>query len=655
MKLNDGNVSRLGIFFFYDKDGIVDRYITYFIDDLMKSLQKLVIVCNGKLSVEGRKKFNRYTSDIIVRENTGLDVWAYKTALEFIGWDKLRGYDEVILANSTMMGPVYPFKGMFNEMKKRDVDFWGITKFHMVDWDPFGCSEYGYLPEHIQSHFIVYRKSFLESNELKSYWDNIPAIESYEKSVGYHESAFTKRFSDMGFSWDVYVDTNEFEGITSYPLMNYPKDLIIRKHCPIFKRRSFFQPYDYILRNTTGQPMIELYDYLRNSDLYDVNMIWENILRTCHQADIVRNLHLNYTLSSSQFDIEKINLILKNKKIALVMHLYFEDLVDDSLKWASSIPKEADVYITTSSEEKKSYIEKKFASLECAYLEVRKIENRGRDVSSILVGVADIIDKYEYICFVHDKKTAQVQPASVGEGFAYKCFANTLYNRAFVYNVLQTFEDNPKLGILSPPIPNHANFFPTLGSEWGTNYDVSKKLADELKFTVPIDIDKPPVAPLGTFFWFRSKALKPLWNKRWKYTDFPVEPNNVDGTILHAVERLYPFAAQQAGFYPAVLMVDKFANIEYTNLNYYARNYSRVALEHNICNYHEVMLDILRQRLDNQDQLVGTIQGLADDKTKMQEYIDHLESVIHEMYPKTSIKYQIKDRLLKIFRFRKEN
>lgn len=650
MKINPDTANRLGIFFFYDKDGVVDRYVTFFIENLMQSIKELVVVCNGKLTVSGRKIFQQYTDNIIVRENVGLDVWAYKTALEFVGWDNLRAYHEVILANSTMMGPVYSFREMFHVMAEKDLDFWGITKFHKVDWDPFGCSFYGYLPEHIQSHFIVYRNSFLKSPELKEYWDNIPKIKSYEESVGYHESAFTKRFADKGFLWDVYVNTDDYEGITSYPLMNYPAELIKKKKCPIFKRRSFFQPYDYILRNTAGQPTLELYNYLCKYTSYDVNMIWENILRTCNQADIVRNLHLNYILSSQQYNSELVHNILVTKKIALVMHLYFEDLIEDSFRWASSIPQEADVYITTNSERKKEAIEHGFEKLKCSHFEVRVIENRGRDVSSVLVGMADIMEKYDYICFVHDKKTAQVQPASVGESFAYKCFSNTLYNTAFIYNVLQTFEQNPRLGILSPPAPNHANFFPTVGGEWGTNFDITKKVADELKFTVPLDISKPPVAPLGTFFWFRPKALKPLWRKKWTYKDFPEEPNKVDGTILHAIERLYPYAAQEAGYYPAIVMVDQFARIEYTNQIYYLRNYSRLALEHNICNYHEVMIEILKERLDSHSLMVSQIQELSSDKEKMQAYIDYLENTVHELYPKTSLKYQIKERLLKLFK-----
>ncbi len=571
MKLIKEHVSRLGIYFFFDKDGIVDKYVEYMLQDLKKSLDRLIVVCNGVLTKEGRQQFKCFTDEIIVRENKGLDVWAYKTAMDYVGWSGLEKYDEVILANSTIMGPIYPFAEMFSVMDQRDVDFWGITKFGKDESIKLKYSSYDYIPEHIQSHFMAYRKSLVTSIEFQTYWDKMPKIRSYDESIGKHESSFTKRFEDMGYTWDVYVNTDAYEGITPYPLNFYAKELIINKRCPIFKRRSFFQSYDYVIANTVGQSAAELYRYLRKSGLYDVNMLWDNILRNYNQEDLLHCLQLNYIISSQYTDKARTTEILSKRKLALIMHLYFPDLIEESKTYASYMPEETDIYITTNTLKKKRLIEKAFSDLKCHHIEVRLVQNRGRDVSSLLVGVADVIEKYDLACFVHDKKTTQITPGSIGGGFAYKCFSNTLYNREFVSNVVQTFEDNPRMGMLSPPMPNHGTFRMLYGNEWGPNFELTKKLAEKLKITVPMSQDKTAVAPYGTFFWFRPKALKPLFAKKWEYKDFPPEPNNIDGTLLHAIERIYPFAVQQAGFYPGIIMSDDFAAIEHTNLSYYLR------------------------------------------------------------------------------------
>ena len=47
-------MKRLGIYFFFDKDGIVDKYVDYVLEDLTKHVDKLIVVCNGQLNERGR-------------------------------------------------------------------------------------------------------------------------------------------------------------------------------------------------------------------------------------------------------------------------------------------------------------------------------------------------------------------------------------------------------------------------------------------------------------------------------------------------------------------------------------------------------------------------------------------------------------------------
>lgn len=151
MLIDNSNAKRLAIFFFYDRGGIVDSYVPYLLEDLKKNVSEIFVVCNGKLKEEGKKELEKY-GKVLVRENKGFDVWAYKTALETYGWKKLEEFDEVIMLNNTIMGPVYPFAETFEKMDAKDLDFWGLTKYFKIKGDPFGYSPYGYLPDHVQSH-----------------------------------------------------------------------------------------------------------------------------------------------------------------------------------------------------------------------------------------------------------------------------------------------------------------------------------------------------------------------------------------------------------------------------------------------------------------------------------------------------------------------
>lgn len=567
------NKNRLLIFFFYDRDGVVDDYIPYMLEDMKKNVSEIMVVCNGNLNDEGRAKFEKFTENILVRENKGFDVWAYKTAMEQYGWEKLDNYDEILLMNFTLMGPVYPFKEMFDAMDKKDLDFWGITQFYKTDFDPFGTMEEGYLPDHIQSHFIAIRKSLIATPEFHSYWDDMPMITGYIDSISRHEAKFTKHFGDMGYKWTVYADAEDYKELSHQPAVGMAKKMVAEKRCPIFKRRSFMQDYNVVLNESCGQEALELFNYLEKHTDYDMNLIWDNLLRVENQAILKKNLQWNYPLSSKYSYRPG---AAKDKKIALVMHIHFIDLVEECAMYAASMPEHADIYVTTNTEEKKEEIIKHFSKLTCGKLDVRVVGNKGRDVGPFLVEFREFLDDYDYICHAHDKKAGQTKPGTIGTSFAYKCFENVLKSKEYVENILNVFETHERAGILSPPPPNHGDYFITLGLEWGLNYENTVELAKKLGINVSIKQDMEPIAPLGSFFWARAKALKPIFDYNWNYDEFPEEPIPDDGTILHAVERIYSYSAQSQGFYPGWIMTEEGAAMEITNLHHMVKEINKI-------------------------------------------------------------------------------
>ena len=566
-------MKRLGIFFFYEKNGVVDEFILYYLADLVKNLSELVVVCNGKLSEQGDAAFRQFTDHIIVRENKGLDVWAYKTALDDYGWERLSEFDEVVMTNSTLMGPVRPLREMFDAMaEQQDLDFWGLSIHHGAKTNPFkGKHLYRYLPVHIQSHFIVYRKRFIQSPELQAYWNEMPMIESYTDSVQRYEAVFTKQFEDRGFKWDVYVKTDDLKEFTDYPLLVCPVRLLRDKKCPLFKRRSFMHTLEAYLNDTAGEPVRELYEYLKEETDYPVDLIWKNMIRTMHPHEFTRNLGLTRVVPPTVQDPALAQQVCAKRRIALAMHLYFMDMLDQSVAFAAKFPPQTDVFISTNDEKKKRQIEQAFAGQDLHSVTVLVVENRGRDVAAFLCDLAPHLRGYDYVCFMHDKKAIQTRPGSVGASFGYVCNENVCKNAAHVLNVLCEFERDPYLGILCPPYPTHGLYFMNMCSGgWGPNFENTKQLLKTLRLDVPISGEESPIAPFGSVFWFRPDALEPLFAHGWQHSEFPPEPLPQDGTISHAIERVYPFVAQAAGYYPAVVMSRDFAVLRADTMQAYA-------------------------------------------------------------------------------------
>lgn len=567
MSVNSGHKQRLGIYCFYDKYGHAASFIKTFLDDLMDNLDDLVVVVNGQLSDQARQLFSEYTKTIIVRENKGLDVAAYKQAILTLGWEKLESYDEVICLNDTVMGPVYPFREMFACMDRKDVDFWGITAYagETVDKEQ--------IPTHLQAYWHAYRRSLVSSPAFHEYWETMPLWKDYAEVTRKHEMTFTKHFTDLGFTWASYIDWRKYQGYSSYPLLYMPMQIVRDDRCPIFKRRSFFVDYSAYFDQTAGQPALDLYEYLRDHTDYDVDMIWDAILPSYNIDDIRKAMHLDYVLPSQAINPQTHD----RPRSAFIYHVYFMDLLEDTCHYIASLPEETDLYIT-STEDKipqiREYMQQHGISHQATFIPVI---NRGRDVSALLVAACPVVlsGKYDVIGFAHDKKSSQNQEnghhGTESQGFAYKLMENTLGSEAYVKNILTLFSENPRLGQVTPPPPYHALYFAhTIPHDWGANYEITKELLeDRLGIHVPLSPTKPTASAMGSCYWFRVEALKPLFEYGWKYEDFlPEGQMGEDGTISHAIERANGYICQSRGYYPAWVLSDRYARIEVDSLFY---------------------------------------------------------------------------------------
>ena len=572
MVVKEERAKRLIIFLFYDKDGIIDNYIPTLFEGLKEFYEKLCFVVNGKLQDEGKEKLEKYVTDFLVRENKGFDVWGYKEGLEFYGWEELKNYDEVILMNYTIFGPLYPFSEMFDTMNKKDLDFWGITKHHEVDFDVFGTCKYGYIPEHIQSSFLVIRQSLLKTKDYQNMWKNMPMINSYAESVGLYEAIFTKEFNEKGYKSGVYIDTTDLEGYTRYPLMMMSDELIINRRCPIIKLKSFSQNYMDILTDTFGSCTLNSYNFIEKKTNYDTDLIWENILRTSNMASIKRLMHLNYILPT---EYEKKKIDVNKDKLLLIFHIHFEDSIDESMKYMKSMPLNSDILITVSKIKLKEKLKEKIKELPYKNIEIKMVENRGKEISSLLVVAKDRVMNYNYVCFMHDKKDSEQIALLQSFSFRHKYYESNLSSKEYVMNILGLFKENKKLGMLMPPLPNHGNYFHMIGNEWGDYLKETEELAKKLGLKIPIYWGEEPISPLGTMFWFRPEAMKKLFDYDWKYEEISTNSKSKNSVSVRAIERIYGFVIQDAGYYGAWVMTENVAKVELTNLNYSIRQMNK--------------------------------------------------------------------------------
>ena len=532
-------MKRLLIFFFYDDDGIVDEYVDVMLEDLKKSVDRIVVVVNGKLDSNGRRVLSRYSDTVLVRENKGLDVWAYKTAIDYIGWSKICEYDEMILMNNTICGPIYPFSEMFDEMDKRDVDFWGLTMYYNVglprpkNWPDNG---YDIIPDHIQSHFMAMRKKMLKSYELQKYWRDIPEINTYNDSIALHESLFTARFSNAGFKYAVYVDTDDVVDYNNYGLLNNTHTVIRKKRCPIIKRKRNILETNAMLNNDFGYTVKDMFDSVKECSDYDMDLVLKNTLRTGELSAFQQGSDLDIITTE---EIEASPAINK-KSICIII------LINDPIfykyvgSYALKSVEGCDIVVVAD-----DTVEKECFS-EIEHSKYPPHENEGEQYKKIYEIMDEKSDDYEYftvLCL--DKKIAR--PFASFEVTTVRYAADSFISSKTQFcNTIDAFCKNKLLGVLVPPLnivgANHDENIDYRSN----NSETVKKYADFLG--VKFKDSSTYHYPQNNIFTCRAEAVKGFMQS--------VKDGCKDVKEALPLNLMLPLYAQSRGFYTSRMMND---------------------------------------------------------------------------------------------------
>lgn len=227
-------------------------------------------------------------------------------------------------------------------------------------------------------------------------------------------------------------------------------------------------------------------------------------------------------------------------------HFHYPELVDDLLARLSKNHCRPHLILTCDTEAKAERLRSALKPYQGTW-QVRLVPNQGRDIGPLLTDIADVIrsGEYDVIGHVHGKRSHSTDPL-LGERWRDFLFENLIGGRfAVVDTAMAAFAGDASLGLLMAEDPHVVG--------WDANLEIAQALAQRMGISEPL----PPQFdfPLGTMFWARTEALKPLLELGLTFDDYPREPAPDDGTVLHAIERLVPFAVRRAGFNVAGLRV----------------------------------------------------------------------------------------------------
>lgn len=241
--------------------------------------------------------------------------------------------------------------------------------------------------------------------------------------------------------------------------------------------------------------------------------------------------------------------LTESANIAIQIHFFYPDLIPELFSRLTNVQYPFDLYVTTDTQYKAECFQKRFAEERALHhcvraLQVDVCENRGRDVIPFLEQLRPVYGKYKYFCHIHTKKSKH---SNTGDVWRQYLFEGLLGDQRVVDDILYMMESDPSVGIVYPQIFSEIESF----MEWGSNKNISYRVAKEVGIEIKTHQEKGReklIFPAGDMFWAKTEAVRQLLGYPIPEEDIPPEKGQLDGTIMHAIERLWCYTAMFNGY-----------------------------------------------------------------------------------------------------------
>lgn len=226
-----------------------------------------------------------------------------------------------------------------------------------------------------------------------------------------------------------------------------------------------------------------------------------------------------------------------SSEVAIVLHLYYPNIWPEIEVLLQQLDFEFDLFITIPKFCYSQVFEDVLRTFERASIFL--MDNHGRDILPFMKLLqAGKLDTYKFVCKLHSKRSLHRADGNRWRGDLYEALIGSTKS---VLSIVKYFEEHEDIGIIGP-----SNY---LFNEKSVYYFGSnqRRVADLIQRLGGSDSEKYPFFA-GSMFWFRPKALQGLLSLKLKPEDFEREQAQIDGTLAHALERIFLASAIISGF-----------------------------------------------------------------------------------------------------------
>lgn len=180
-------MSTLAVMAHYDPDGALAPHAVRTAAALREVADTVLLVSTARLDDEARARVPAGVR-LVERENSGYDFGSWKAGLELAG---SRDHDQVVICNDSCVGPLVPYRTVFDAMADRPCDFWGMTQTLRRGL-------------HVQSYFVVFRPWVVRSGAFGRFWDQMVAVSDRRQVIARYEVGLSAALHEAGFASDSY-------------------------------------------------------------------------------------------------------------------------------------------------------------------------------------------------------------------------------------------------------------------------------------------------------------------------------------------------------------------------------------------------------------------------------------------------------------------
>ena len=515
-------MKRLLLYVHFNKYNDLSSHVEYQLTQMRPLFSKLVFISNSQLPDEKRASLQErgLITDFIQRENSGFDFAAWRDGMHWVGFDYLKDYDSVTLMNDTCFGPLWDMKEVYARFEADpDTDFWGMTNFRANQQ----------FKEHLQSYYLSFSKRVIQSTAFQDFWIGVKNYTDVQDVIEHYETQVTTNLTDAGFKYKAVFDTVDADTTGMlHPDFSYYNPTAILKHRVPFIKVKTIDANQHII------PYI-LDEIERESD-YPVDLIVSHMSQI-HLPDFKYLLARKYL---QEIEMPSVT----TKKVAVHLHVFYTDLLQEFLTAFENFAFSYDLFITTDVETKRGEIEAILAEQQTG-AQIFVTGNIGRDVLPMLK-LKEQLQAYDYVGHFHTKKSKEAD-FWAGESWRKELIEMLVLP---ANSILANFDQREDLGLVIADIPSFFRFNKIVDA-YNENQiaPAMNDLWQKMGMRKSIDFNDLHtfVMSYGTYVWFKYDALKALFDLELTDQDVPAEPLP-QNSILHAIERLLIYIAWDGNY-----------------------------------------------------------------------------------------------------------